>query len=191
MHSGILASAAALNHDLEDHGILSALLTGAAVDDRAKAQHTAAQPAAQQADAAAAIAALATPPETATPPEHQPAENSPERTALPASHALERSSQPADGQGAHMGSLAGVGAGQSTTSAAPTAAERTDAGKRAAQAHGGQRAVGSSPFAHSSLQLESITVAPEKLPNGGTAAKQEGAKVCRCHLPPNEWLVPF
>jgi len=43
VHSGILASAAALNHDLEDHGILSALLTGAAVDRKARQQHTAAK----------------------------------------------------------------------------------------------------------------------------------------------------
>ena len=40
VHSGILASAAALNHDLEDHGILNALFTGAAVDKKAKEQHT-------------------------------------------------------------------------------------------------------------------------------------------------------
>ena len=40
MHSGILASAAALNLDLEDHGILNALLTGAAVDKKAKERHT-------------------------------------------------------------------------------------------------------------------------------------------------------
>lgn len=35
MHSGILASAAALHHDLEEHGILAALFTGAAVDSAA------------------------------------------------------------------------------------------------------------------------------------------------------------
>ncbi len=43
VHSGILASAAALNHDLEDHGILNALLTGAAVDRKARERHTAAE----------------------------------------------------------------------------------------------------------------------------------------------------
>lgn len=43
VHSGILASAAALNHDLEDHGILNALLTGAAVDAKAKERHTEAE----------------------------------------------------------------------------------------------------------------------------------------------------
>lgn len=35
VHSGILASAAALHHDLEEHSILTALFTGAAVDDEA------------------------------------------------------------------------------------------------------------------------------------------------------------
>ena len=188
VHSGILASAAALNHDLEDHGILSALLTGAAVDDQAKAQHTAAQPVAQQADDFdAAVAALAASPQTATLPEQQPAEDprSPERTASTASHALERTSQLA-GQDAGMGGVAEAGPGQSIDPAVLSAAERTDAGSSAAQ--GGQGAVGSSPFAHSSVQTESITAAPEKLLNGGTAAKQEGTQVCHCQLPPNDSL---
>ena len=151
------------------------------MDDEAKAQHTAAQPVAQQMDDAVIAAALAASPETATLPEQQPAENAhlPERTALTASDALERTSQPA-GQDARMEGVAETGPGQSIDSAALTAAERTDAGNSATQAPGGQRALGSSPFAHSSLQLESITAAPEKLPNGGTAAKQEGAKVYHC-----------
>lgn len=62
VHSGILASAAALNHDLEDHGILSALLTGAAVDRKAKELHTAAKPAPMN---DAVIAAFAATPEAA------------------------------------------------------------------------------------------------------------------------------
>ena len=62
MHSGILASAAALNHDLEDHGILNALLTGAAVDKRAKEKHIAPQPPPID---DAVVAALAATPEVA------------------------------------------------------------------------------------------------------------------------------
>lgn len=62
VHSGILASAAALNHDLEDHGILNALLTGAAVDKRAKEKHTAPQPPPID---DAVVAALAATPEVA------------------------------------------------------------------------------------------------------------------------------
>ncbi len=62
VHSGILASAAALNHDLEDHGILNALLTGAAVDRRAKEKHTAPQPPPID---DAVVAALAATPEVA------------------------------------------------------------------------------------------------------------------------------
>ena len=63
VHSGILASAAALNHDLEDHGILNALLTGAAVDKKAKEKHENAQPAPM--DDALVAAALAAAPEAA------------------------------------------------------------------------------------------------------------------------------
>lgn len=63
MHSGILASAAALNHDLEDHGILNALLTGAAVDKQAKERHKNAK--SPPMDDAVVAAALAAAPEAA------------------------------------------------------------------------------------------------------------------------------